>query len=365
MSTSTRHRQDTRTRPGRPRGPQVSNPFPADVSREWARVLDAWAATMRAGGRPETTIRTRLYYLGRWALEQPHPAASTTDGLVEWMGRQQWSRNTRRSAVASLRLFFRWARFSGRIEHDPGEHLPTVSLPTPNPHPAPEDVIRAALTAGDDRMRLMLRLACELGLRRGEVARVHRDHLYADLAGWSIVVHGKGSRTRVLPVPDDLAAEILAACAGGYAFPGREDGHLSAQWVGKIVGRALPAGVTMHSLRHRFATAAYAVDTDLLVVQSLLGHASPETTRGYVRLPGDALRRTVLAAGLPPTGPALAAVKPTFTEPHGAGLENPCTAMDSDCSTPAPSPRLSLFIAGTDTTRRPDEHSPATVGARL
>lgn len=58
----------------------------------------------------------------------------------------------------------------------------------------------------------------------------------------------------------------------------------------------MPAGVSMHKLRHRFATRAYAVDTDLLNVQALLGHASTGTTRRYVALPKAGLRRTVLTA---------------------------------------------------------------------
>lgn len=52
---------------------------------------------------------------------------------------------------------------------------------------------------------------------------------------------------------------------------------------------------TPHPLRHRFATRAYAVDRDLLAVQTLLGHASPVTTRRYVAVPDESLRRTVLS----------------------------------------------------------------------
>lgn len=97
-------------------------------------------------------------------------------------------------------------------------------------------------------------------------------------------------------MPDGLAAALRATCDGGWAFPSDRGGHLTPAHVSRLVGRLLPPGVTMHSLRHRFATRAYAVATDLLTVQALLGHASPSTTLRYVQLPDDGLRRTVLAA---------------------------------------------------------------------
>lgn len=57
----------------------------------------------------------------------------------------------------------------------------------------------------------------------------------------------------------------------------------------------MPEGWTLHTLRHRFATRAYSIDRDLLAVQTLLGHASPVTTRRYVAVGEDRLRATVLA----------------------------------------------------------------------
>lgn len=79
-------------------------------------------------------------------------------------------------------------------------------------------------------------------------------------------------------------------------FPGDDDGHLSARWVGKLAVNVLPAPWTIHTLRHSFASRAYAVEHDLFVVQDLLGHASPATTRVYVAIQDGRHRATVLAA---------------------------------------------------------------------
>jgi site-specific recombinase XerC len=61
------------------------------------------------------------------------------------------------------------------------------------------------------------------------------------------------------------------------------------------VGRWLDQGYTMHSLRHWFATVTYEESNDLLGLGELLGHASPETTRRYVRL-SDARGRGLVAS---------------------------------------------------------------------
>jgi integrase/recombinase XerC len=65
-------------------------------------------------------------------------------------------------------------------------------------------------------------------------------------------------------------------------FPGDDEGHLSPRWLGKKANRLLPDHWTIHSLRHRFANRAIEATGDLSIVQDLLEHASPATTRVYV-----------------------------------------------------------------------------------
>ena len=262
----------------------------------WNQAIDDFIGSLRAAGRRPGTMKLRAHYLrllsrgvdvGPWDV--------TGDDLVAWAGRQSWDLETRRSARASCRVFFAWAVATGRREDDPSTALAPVRIGPPTPHPVPEDVLEHALEGVPERVRLMVRLAAEAGLRRGEVAVIHRRDVQRDLLGWSLRVHGKGGRVRVVPLSDGLAGLIRERAGVGYLFPGNDGGHVSADWVGRLVGRELPEGWSMHSLRHRFATVAYAHDRDLLTVQGLLGHASPATTQRYVRPPGEAARRTVLA----------------------------------------------------------------------
>jgi len=61
----------------------------------------------------------------------------------------------------------------------------------------------------------MIRLACEPGLRRGEVARCRRDDLIGEPGRYSLRVLGKGNKLRVVPITDALAAAIMEHCAAG------------------------------------------------------------------------------------------------------------------------------------------------------
>lgn len=126
---------------------------------------------------------------------------------------------TRRGVRASLTRFYGWGVATGLTEANPAASLPKVRAAAPSPRPAPEIAYREALTRADDRGRLILRLAAEVGMRRAEVAQVHSRDLIEDLEGWSLIVHGKGGRQRVVPLPDAIAAEIRRR-GQGYLFPG-------------------------------------------------------------------------------------------------------------------------------------------------
>lgn len=264
----------------------------------WRAAIDAWADWLTAAGRPpDTTVALRRYQLTRYAEEHPgaNPFGATPDELAAWMATQTWGPETRRSYRSALVSYHDWLTATGRRPDNPARLLPPVKPGQGRPRPTPEAVLTAALVEADDRERLMLLLAAREGLRRGEIAKVHTRDVIHDRGGASLIVHGKGRKTRVVPLCSEVAL-LLRELPEGFAFPGQIRGHLSPARVGELVSALMPDGWTAHTLRHRFATAAYAPQRDLLAVQALLGHASPATTQRYVQLPDDALRAAISGA---------------------------------------------------------------------
>ena len=263
------------------------------LTEGWPLLIGLWVTALAAAGAARTTQRTRAAHLSRAAkVLGGDPLTVTREDLVAYVAAQEWARETRRSVTSSLRSFYGWACQEGYLEGNPALGLPRVAPAAIRPRPAPEAIYRQALAAGTSRERMILRLAAEVGLRRAEIAQVHTRDLRDDLNGWSLLVHGKGNRERVVPLTPGLALEVRAR-GPGYLFPGDDGGHLSPRWVGKLATRVMPDDWTLHTLRHRFATRAYGLERDLLVVQTILGHSSPATTRRYVLVDDDRVRDTM------------------------------------------------------------------------
>lgn len=260
----------------------VKLPIPA----AWAPVIIQFDSDLEDAGVPASSRRTYrdvLAQLARFAVDGPF--AQNRASLREFVAaHKHWSNSRRRSVRGALVRFYDWAVEEDHVEHNPARQLTTTKPTPPRPRPAPEDAYQRALVAAAPRERLMLRLAYELGMRRDEVSHAHTDDLWDALDGSGalmISVHGKGSKTREQAVPDSLAA-MLRALPHGYFFPGKRNGHLSAEYVGRRIALLLPGIYHMHNLRHSYGTRLYAACGDLLTVQDALGHASPDTTRTYV-----------------------------------------------------------------------------------
>lgn len=151
---------------------------------------------------------------------------------------------------------------------------------------------------GTHRDRAMALVMLLGGLRAAEVRSLRLADVDMGLRRLRVV--GKGNRERVVPVDGAFFTEL-----GGYLRTERPAGCATSECFvvlrGPTRGRALTeAGmrrifrthrsrsgaqrVRPHRLRHTYGTELAAAGIDLLVLRELMGHASPETTAGYVHL---------------------------------------------------------------------------------
>ena len=97
----------------------------------------------------------------------------------------------------------------------------------------------------------------------------------------------ENSQIPFITIKDELERTIKQSNYG-WLFKGQKEGtHLSTRSIQQIIKRAakqanISKGVHPHTLRHSFATHLIENGSDVVQVQSLLGHASPETSMIYV-----------------------------------------------------------------------------------
>ncbi len=144
--------------------------------------------------------------------------------------------------------------------------------------------------------RAMLTTIYALGLRSGELIHLEITHLDSD-RNRVFIQNAKGKRDRLLPFSESLKI-VLREYYKTYRpklflFEGR-DGQYSPESLRTVFKAAVKrAGikkkVTLHSLRHAYATHLLEAGTDLRVIQELLGHNTIKTTMLYTHVSNKSL----------------------------------------------------------------------------
>ena len=255
-------------------------------------LITEWCEWYRAGDASEQTIRGRRYHLLRLARRNPDLLAVTELDLIRFMQSVDHIKPSSRKALTnSIRMFYKWAHRTGRMDHDPTVGLRRIKVPAGVPKPISEVAFAQALKAADEETRLMLLLGGYAGCRLSEIAAVHSG----DITDQGLLIEGKGRKERLVPIHPRLADALVGI--DGWAFPSpiREGQHVGHDYVASRLERVIPAPWTAHSLRHRFGTMTYRACKDIRVVQQLMGHSSIQTTAGYTLVDDDALAAAVNA----------------------------------------------------------------------
>lgn len=249
--------------------------------------------------------------------------AEVEDYLV-YCEAQGLSKSTRARRLSSIRQLYRFAHEEGWRDDNPALRLKgpgaTQRLPTVLSIEDVERLLTAARTKGrNDTERLRNRALVELlyatGMRVTELVSLPIAAVRGNPR--MILVKGKGDKERMVPLSPparvavqdwlahlDAEAEALRKAgktASKFLFASTGvDGHLTRQHFYLLIkdiavaGGVMPSLVTPHSLRHAFATHLLAGGADLMVIQTLLGHADVATTEIYTHVLDEHLKDLVL-----------------------------------------------------------------------
>lgn len=244
--------------------------------------------------------------------------ADTRD-IREWLVRESEkgcvARSLRRK-TQSVRSFYNWAVVTGKLNRNPAVAIQLAKASKPLPCFVTDDemeqVSRSRLATDpvqEMRDHLIIEMLYTCGLRQAELRAIVDADIDADRA--ELRVHGKGGKTRVVPLaPSTIAMikewqKVRSGCVKGCMespptggtplIPGRGGRPLSDGRLYQIVRSALTGTKTLrrspHTLRHSFATAMLNGGADIMTVKEFLGHSSLSSTQIYTHLNFKELQR--------------------------------------------------------------------------
>ena len=166
---------------------------------------------------------------------------------------------------------------------------------------SPDETRRLLAVATSLKARVLLSLSYGCGLRAGEVVRLKVKHI--DSAQRIIrIEQSKGRKDRnVMLSPETvdllrqwwkvrLGFDVTTPLQERWLFPGRKPGKsMTTRQLSRLFHQTadeagIKKSVTLHALRHSFATHLLERGTDIKIIQALLGHDKLDTTARYTRV---------------------------------------------------------------------------------
>jgi site-specific recombinase XerD len=209
---------------------------------------------------------------------------------ISWPGLNQ--------IVCALRFFYGVTLGEAEIP----ERIPYARQPRKLPVVlGADEIVRFLEAVSSLKCRAALTTAYAAGLRASEVAGLK----VADIdsaRGVIIVRHGKGGKDRNVMLSPQLLGVLRTywrlARPRTFLFPGRDEDRsinptvLYAACRSATKAAGLDKRVTLHTLRHSFATHLLENGTDIRIIQVLLGHNNLSSTARYTQVATNTIRAT-------------------------------------------------------------------------
>jgi integrase len=201
------------------------------------------------------------------------------------------SHSVKEQTIAAYRSLRKFLMDFSDIELPEVPEFVKPKSPKELPKPVSEEVFRKMLKIAEEKAKegfpwkltaiILMGLA---GLRASEALSVNQFSLEKDSEGvvW-VRVKGKGRKERRIPLPKNRYTEWLwenrqKVLPLGVHY---QTLYQTIQSIGKKAG---DPNVTPHRLRHTYGTMLSRRGIPVQVIQELMGHSSPATTMGYVKV---------------------------------------------------------------------------------
>jgi integrase/recombinase XerD len=255
-------------------------------------LIDALTDAMRALKYSRKTITRYMSILERYAafIRTPLADSSASDAtrFLAYLEREKGSSaSTINQAISAIRFLYKRvfgseAPLTRRPKSD--RRLPGIL--------SREEAMRIIAAPKNVKHRAMLVLAYSAGLRVSEIAGL----LVSDVdsgRGLILVRRGKGRKDRYTILANRtkrlLDVYIRLYKPREWLFEGKDGRHLTIRTIQEVFYRAkeraeVDKDVSIHSLRHSFATHLLEDGTDIRYIQELLGHSNAKTTQIYTHV---------------------------------------------------------------------------------
>lgn len=286
---------------------------------------------LAANGNSFSANTLRAYRYDLNSLAKAFPEMEVSEAGVEHLraflgATAELAPSTLARKQAALRSCFGWAYREGLIGSDPAARLEKVRVPRRDPRPLTEEqaeALLAAIPAADRRNRLLFTLLYETGVRVGEALGVHVGHVHPNATdGGYIRVVGKGDEERIVPLIDAprtvrlLRSHLKEVGKVGPLFRGdpRKGGRpaealdyttllqhferylANARKKHPTLFESEAEPVTIHRLRHSYATARLREGVSLQAVRKLMGHKNLQTTLRYAETDMESIKQELAEA---------------------------------------------------------------------
>lgn len=207
-----------------------------------------------------------------------------------------YSRTFQNQIISALKLFYSYHNNTQLDTTDIERPLKDRRLPEIL---SQEEVKQLLTNVKNIKHKTVLSLVYACGMRIGEALAL-KINAIDSVRGFIHIKHAKGAKDRYVPLSDKtlilLRQYYRLYKPKVYLFEG-EEGHVySQESCRKILRKAVEATsikkyVTLHTLRHSYATHLLESGTDIRYIQDILGHNSPKTTMIYTHVSHSSLKK--------------------------------------------------------------------------